>query len=190
MNDPQTVTETVDPQAKPATETAGAPEKSVDDLLKEFDTKTEPTKTTPPAEDDRLTRVFDYVEAKATEDENRQTETDIASAVKAATGDRELDPEYVEGKLHYKANTDPAFRNAWMQRHANPEAWGALCKAYGKELAATSKVDQPASEDRAALSAAVRSQSTKPAEAPPSEKDIRRMTDSELAAHKRSLLRG
>lgn len=111
--------------------------------------------------------------------------------MKLATGDHTLDAKFVEGMLHYKANTDPAFRNAWLSRHEKPDLFRQVIRAYGKELAGSqTSIDQPATDDRAAVAAAVRSHNTKPAEAPPSNKDIRRMSDSALARHKRELLRG
>ncbi|MGI9411550.1 MAG: hypothetical protein ACR2OV_15835 [Hyphomicrobiaceae bacterium] len=184
--------EQADGQATPAPEAGGAPEKSVDDLLKEFDTKTTPEpKSEPKSEesDDRLNQVLDYVERKAKEEGLEQVNKDIAESVKTAVGDSDLDPEYVEGKLHFKANTDPKFARAWMSRHENPDQWNRLARQFGKELAgnAKSSVDQSVSDDRAAVAAAVRSQNTKPAEAAPSNKDIHRMSDAEFNRMKRDL---
>ena len=191
MSEQQAVAEKADGQATPAPEAGGAPEPSVDELLQEFDAKTtpEPKPETTPEKDDRLDKVFDYVERKATEEVAERTNKDISDAVKTTVGDSDLDPEYVEGKLHFKANTDPAFRNAWMSRHKKPEQFQQVLRAYGKELAGkvNSNIDTSVSNDRAAVAAAVRSQSTKPAEAAPSNKDIRKMSDAEFERMKREL---
>ena len=188
MTDQQTVTDSTDEQAKPATEATGAPEKSVEDLLKEFDTQAEP-KADAPKGDGRLDKILDFVETKAVEEANDRTNRDIKDAVTTAIGDSELDPEYVEGKLHYRANTDPQFRNAWLNRHEKPEQFKQVVRALGKEMASTMKsnVDQSVTDDRASVAAAVRSQSTKPADAPPSSKDIRKMSDAEFTRFKKGL---
>lgn len=193
MSEQQAVADKADGQATSAPEAGGAPEKTVDELLKEFDTKATPeskpeTKSEP--SDERLNTVLDYVERKAEEDRLVQVNKDIADAVKSAVGDSDLDPEYVEGKLHFKANTDPKFAKAWMSRHENPDQWNQLARQFGKELAgkSNSNIDQSATEDRAALSAAVRSQTQKPAGEPPlSQKDVSKMSDAELAKLKREI---
>ena len=192
MSEQQAVAEKADGQATPAPEAGGAPEKSVDDLLKEFDAKTTPEPTPEPKSeesDDRLNKVLDYVETKAAEEATERFQTDVSEAVKIAIGDSDLDPDLVEGQIHKRANVDPTFRNAWMQRHQQPEQWKSLCQAFGREMAGKRKsnVDQSVTDDRAAVAAAVRSQSTKPAEAPPSRKDIRKMSDAEFARYKKEL---
>lgn len=189
MTEQQTVADPADGQATPAPEADGAPEKSVDDLLREFDTKPEPTPDPTPDKEGRLDKVLDYVERKATEEVNQQATRDIENAVKAAVGDSDLDPEYVEGKLHHRANTDPAFRNAWMSRHERPDQFKQVVRAIGKELAGKMKssIDRSVSDDRAAVAAAVRSHATQPADAPPSTKDIRKMSDADFEKMKRDM---
>lgn len=193
MSEQQAVAGQADGQPEAAPETGGAQEKSVDELLKEFDTKATPepkAETKPDTSDDRLNTVFDWVEQKAKEEKIEQVNNDIADAVKTTVGDHGLDPEYVEGKLHYKANTDPKFARAWMSRHDNPDQFNQVLRQYGKELAgkANSNIDQNATEDRAALSAAVRSQSQKSADPPPmTQKDLSKMSDAEFNKMKREM---
>jgi len=194
MSEQQPVANEPDGQSPTATEGTGAPEPTVDELLKQFDEGTQPTPSEPTApsiDAGRLSKVLDYVEQEAKAKAASDFQSDIQSAVKSAVGDSDLDPEYVEGIFHKRGNTDAAFQKAWLGRKDKPDAWDAVCKQLGKELQAKrSKVDANLSDDMAAVTAAVRSQSTKPADPAPSTKDMARMSDAEFEKMKRELRNG
>ena len=88
--------------------------------------------------------------------------------------DEELS-DWIDGR----AKRDPKLQNAWLNRAANPKAWGAVEKALSAELSKKfqPRVDAQATEDVAAVAAAVRGASKQaPEERPP---EFSRMSNGE-----------
>lgn len=179
---PQTVAEDADAGAKPQAEDAGAPEPSIDELLKQFDTTdTPPEQPKPDLKVDDLKEVVSYVREDREERIREKTDADVSEAVKTVKGDLDIDEGLVKDLLYGKASNDPRFLRAFQMRRENPEGWDNVQKAFSRELASKLvKPDQNLTDDRAAVEAAVRSASTGSAdEAPP---DFASMTDAEFNA--------
>lgn len=179
MNDPQTVA-TTDAGASPQTEDKGAPDPSIDELLKQFEaTETPPEQQPDEIKADDLKEFVREAKADRTERLREKTDKAVSEAVKAVKGDLDLDDGVVKDLLYGRASTDPRFLRAFQMRHENPTAWEGVQKAFGRELAEKMvKPDQNLTDDHAAVEAAVRSASTGSSdEAPP---DFGSMSDAEF----------
>ena len=190
MTDTQTVAGEPNAETKSQTEGKGAQEPSIDELLEEFKVKTE-TPTEQQSKDikaDDLREVVDYVRQDRDEKIKERTDTDVMAAVKVVKGDLELDDGLVKQILYGRASTDPRFLKAFQMRHENPSAWESVQKAMHKELASTltPKTDPNLTDDRAAVEAAVRSQSTGSTEEPLP--DLGSMSDAEFNEAQRKLI--
>lgn len=170
MNDTttQAVVDPTNTAASPAV-TEGSAQTNVDDLdslLAEFDQSTrttttthtpEPTQQTQPViSDDRIRRI-----------EDRIFQDDLNSTIKNITGDLKLPDRFAKGWIDQVARENPAVANAFLNRANNPNAWkkieNALSKEIAKDFKALTPVDEGATVDRAAVTAAVRGASTKAA---------------------------
>jgi len=116
---------------------------------------------------------------------------DMDKTVKSIRGD--LDPEMfddatVRGWINARADDDPRLAQAWVNRHNNPKQFEKVVTQLGRDFQKKfSKMpDKGATEDRDAVTAAVRGASTRaPAGQAP---DFSRMTDREFQAEKDKLL--
>lgn len=168
MNDTttQAVVDTSNAAAMPAATEANA-QTNVDDLdhlLAEFDQSTRTTTTQPEPKqetqpvisDDRIRRI-----------EDRIFQDDLNSTIKNITGDLKLPDRFAKGWIDQVARENPAVANAFLNRANNPNAWkkieNALSKEIAKDFKALTPVDEGATVDRAAVTAAVRGASTKAA---------------------------
>ena len=103
--------------------------------------------------------------------------------------------DYVEDKLIAEYRKNPEFANAWEQRRESAEAEARfnrvvtqVVKAMEKKARAVPRYDRDATEDREAVTAAVRGASAKaPPEKPP---DFSRMSPAEFDAAKDRLFGG
>ncbi len=107
-----------------------------------------------------------------TEAQTNQFKRDMADTVKAVRGDLDpgvFDDVLVEAYLNAQAAQDPRLAKAWMDRAANPKQFEQVKTALSKNFAKKfSKMPDPAAtEDRAAVSAAVRGASTRTPESQP-----------------------
>lgn len=117
--------------------------------------------------------------------------TDVDNVIKSVKGELDIPLYAVRGWIDQKADEDPRIKQMFEQRNVNPEPFkrllGQMQKQFRKEAAAVAKgsIDPNATEDRAAVTAAMRGASTKaPDDKAP---DVGRMTDQEFAAYKRKL---
>jgi len=181
MTDTQTVGNGTETVAQPAAEVTTAQDNGSDlsALLNEF---TEGTKPSPQPEPQKpaTTEVVD-TEARR-ELAALKFERDIKPVIKTVRGDvpeEVFDDDEIQGWLDSRARKDPRLQKAWDNRASNPAAWNKVEKALSAEFARKfqKSPDPHATEDVAAVTAAVRGAST----TPPPDKPINfaAMTNSE-----------
>lgn len=94
------------------------------------------------------------------------------------------DDDDIENWLNGKAYRDQRVLNAFNQKAFKPKEWAAVESELARQLHAkfSKRIDPQVTEDRMAVAAAVRGQSTSK---PPSEpaKDLTRMSNAELRKH-------
>jgi hypothetical protein len=194
--------------SQPAAETPKAPAQpdaavegaqTTDELasfFKEYEEKVgqpqpQPTPEVKPAQADAPPPWAADIIAKHQQIEAVTTKREVEDLLKTVKGDLDVAQFAVRGWIDQKADEDPRIKRIFEQRHVNPAAFMQMAdrmqKQFRKEAAAfaKSRVDEGATEDKAAVTAAVRGASTKaPDDKPP---NVSRMTDAEFAAYKRSL---
>lgn len=191
----QTVVTETNASAKPdaAVESARPQGDDLDTLLKDYDTSTAKPDTssakpeqTPGAADD-LKNTLEQVKGYVTQAQTLQFKADMKKTVDSVRGDLPsdiFDDDLVEAYLDGEARKDPRLAKAWTDRHANPKQFekvvAGLQKAFSSKF---SKLpNREATEDREAVTAAVRGASNRaPEEKAP---DFTRMSDAEFAAAK------
>jgi len=202
MPDTQAVATETNEAAKPAPEAVGGAPDELDALLKQFETpaeqkpKTESKPEPKPEPSEDLKELANYVRAKRDEESRQATRDDLAKAVTAVKteiddGGVKLPDRLVRGALRDMAEEDPRFLRAWAERSVNPRAWEQVLKAAAKEIRKEleSSPDPQATEDKAAVRAAVRSASTRTPEPEPFDtKKLNSMSDAEFNRKKRELL--
>ncbi|MGI9506070.1 MAG: hypothetical protein ACR2RE_23770 [Geminicoccaceae bacterium] len=197
MTDTQAVAGQPNTNAEHSAEGDGAQEPTVDELLKQFETATEPEQPDPAKAATDLTAddvksVVSWANEERVRRSTERVEKDIAEAVETVKGELDIDPGIVRDLMYGRASTDSRFMRAFQQRHTSPEAWMEVQKAFGRELAAKFKpgatTDPDLSDDRAALESAVRSAATRPTgdDAPP---DFASMSDAEFARHQKKVIK-
>lgn len=190
MTDTQTVAGEPNAEAKSQTEGKGAQEPTIDELLKEFEQSETPTEQQSKSDlkADDIREVVDYVRETRDEKSREKTDADVAAAAKVVKGDLGISEERVIDTLYGRANRDPRFLTAFQQRHENPNAWSNVLRKMHDELASelSPQVDTNATDDRAAVEAAVRSQSTGSTEEPLP--DLGSMSDAEFNEAQRKLI--
>ncbi len=139
------------------------------------ETKTDTAATTAP--DKRL----EAIEARLA---RQQVETDLKPVIAKLKGSMPegfFDDTEIEDYLAARAQRDPRLASAWQNRHDNPAAWGKVVDALGQQMAKkfASLPDKGATEDRAAVTAAVRGASTKAPEG--KVPDYSRLSNAEYA---------
>lgn len=96
--------------------------------------------------------------------ENRLFQEDLNKAVANIMGDLKIPTRVAKGWIDQMANEDPRIQRAFAERHTNPQAWErvekGLSREFAKEMKALTDIDPNATEDRAAVAAAVRGAST------------------------------
>lgn len=129
------------------------------------------------------------MEARLTELENqlatKELDAEVRPVIETIRGDitpDQLSDSEIRDLLEGRAARDPALRRAWTDRRNNPETWGKIVNALGREMATKfAKVhDVNATEDREAVTAAVRGASSKAPEG--AEPDYSGLNDQEFAA--------
>lgn len=187
----QTVVDETNVAAVPATEaTSARTDDDLDTLLKEFDTETkspepaQPATAAPAAIDPAVANETVLSEAKFIRQERFQKDMD--ETIKKVRGDlpEELfDGSLVQAWIDSQATKDPRLAQAWANRHADPKKFGQVVTELGKRFSKYGKLpDKQATEDREAVTAAVRGASTRAPEgkAP----DFSRLTPAEFQAEK------
>ncbi len=169
-------------------------EGDLDSLLKVYDETTaapaqpiQPEQT-PGTEPDLKTIAaqMQRFENLATAAVNDKFKRDMSTTVKAIRGDLPeavFDDVLVEAYLDAQAKQDPRLAKAWLDRDANPRQFEqvktALAKSFAKKF--SSMPDRAATEDRDAVSAAVRGASNRAPASQPA--NLGGMTDQELREH-------
>lgn len=197
MSEEQTTQAVVDETKAPAQPGAEATSARTDDdldkLLAQYD-ETQPARTPEPATPATAAPAADQVKdasaevlAAAQEVRTHRFQTDMNATIKDVRGDLPpdlYDDDFVASWIDTQAKKDPRLANAWVNRNADPKKFGQVKAALGKEFAKRyGRIpDKQATEDREAVTAAVRGSSTKAPEgkAP----DYSKMTDAEFAAEK------
>lgn len=186
-----------DAAAQPAAEAGNdAPDvNELDALLKQYDESVTPAQSnnssnnnTPASEqkpddlNDRIRAVVEHQERDIAERRAtavKQAIDDAAKAVKGDLPDSVASVNIARGWLKDAADNDKRIQKAFSERETNPDGWNkvlaGLSKAFAKEVR---RPDQTATEDREAVTAAVRGASSNAPAA--KEPDIKRMTDTEL----------
>lgn len=175
----QTTQTAVDTPQTPAQPGATAPDArndgdDLDRLLSEFDesgrARTPPAPaqpaTTTGAADTDLRALADEVRGLRTERQQETFRKDMDTTIKDVRGN--LDPEFfddvfVESWMDAQARLDPRLASAWANRHANPKQFAKVKESLGRTFAKKygSLPDKAATEDREAVTAAVRGASTR-----------------------------
>lgn len=191
---PQAVVEDVNAPAVQVAEAENARGQGddLDSALATFDAETRPAATAAP--DKAQPQVDPGILARAQEivttAEQVQFRADMNETIKSVRGQLDanlLDDEFVEGWLNAKATKDPRLGRAWLERHQKPKDFEKVTKGLARELAQKfSKLpDRQATEDREAVTAAVRGTSTRAPEGKPP--DFSKMSNSEFEAAKEKL---
>ena len=192
----QTAVDTTKTPAEPGVAADGARTDGddLDELLSKFDSDTtrptpEPAKPEPTGEASDLKAVLDEVRELRTERNKETFRKDMDAMTKTVRGN--LDPEFfddtfMEAWIDKQARDDPRLLQAFGNRHANPKQFQKVVETLGRSFNKRySKLpDRQATEDREAVTAAVRGASTKAPEgkAP----DYSGMNNAEFReAHKR-----
>lgn len=158
------------------------------------DTKEQPS-STDAISDARVRDVVSWVDEQRQREIAERTREDVDNAAKALReGWDDAPPEtLLKGKIYERAAEDRRFLNAFQTRHRDPDKWNRILKATQKELQRelTAQPDRDATEDRNAVSSAIRSSSkAPPPNEGPSESEIAGYSDSEFEKYRRSLLHG
>jgi hypothetical protein len=192
----QAVVEEANAAAKPAAEATSARVETADDLdslLKEFDTTEKAAEPTKPeqnagAADDQTQR--EPQNGRLAAIEQRLFKQDMQATIKNVRGDlpsEVFDDDLVGAWIDAEARKDPRLATAWVNRDSNPKQFQKVVEQLGRNFSKKygKLPDANATEDRAAVTAAVRGASTKAPEgkAP----DYSRMSDAELRAEKEKL---
>lgn len=145
-------------------------------------------KPAPESEQDKdKSQDFEAIDRRLREFEKREAERlyrqDMDKAIKAVRGDMDgdlFDDRFMEAWIDSQARDDPRLTKAWQERHDNPKRFKSILDGLGKKFAKKySKLpDKEATEDREAVSAAVRGASGKAPE--PKAPDYSKMTDAEF----------
>ena len=167
----QTVVDDTNASAKPDAEVENAREgEDFDKLLAEYDEKSkpspEPTKPEQTGATDDLKALADEVRGLRTERQKETFRRDMDSTIKNVRGN--LDPEFfddgfIEAWVDAEARKDTRLSVAWAQRHDNPKQFQKVVDMLGRNFVKKygKLPDKQATEDREAVTAAVRGASTK-----------------------------
>ena len=185
----QAVAEKPDAEATPSAEESSAPdEPGLDELLTQFNeaTASQPDSTPEPAKTEttpEIDSVANEVRQLREEQRAQQFQADLDNAIKQVRGD--LDPDFfddafVESYMDAEAKRNPKFAQAWANRNTNKRGFESVLGAVHRKMAkhATSRPDPNATEDRAAVTAAVTGATDKAPESPAP--DLSGMSDAEL----------
>jgi len=207
----QAVVETTEGVARPTPEAGNdAPDiESLDSLLKQFDEATKDSNpesaasAAPPGKAkaevkpadsnalaEQVRRIVDAQEAQTKAQQAEVTQKALTATVASLRADLPDDPavnKFVMGWLKDTADNDKRLQNAFANRDRDPQTWNkivtGLTRDCQKDFATLSRrPDAAATEDREAVTAALRGASTAPP--PTKEPDLSKMSDAELRKYK------
>ena len=152
-----------DEQATPVAEGADAQDDDLEKILAEFDAG-DKAETTPEQQggDDTLKKL-QAIEQRL---EQQQYQADMNNVVAKVRGDIPadvFDDVDVEAWVDAQARREPKLQKAWVNRHKDPKAFDRVVAGLGKKFANkfASLPDPNATEDREAVTQAVRGSSNK-----------------------------
>lgn len=130
----------------------------------------------------RLNNVETVLNANQVDEFNRQVTTDMNKVIKGIRGDLDAelyDDGIVDGWVRKQAKENPKLDIAWSQRHADPKQFEKVVATLGRKFHKkfSSLPDKQATEDKEAVTAAVRGSSTKAPENKPT--NYSRLSDAE-----------
>lgn len=169
---------------KDASGTLDAQEDDLDSLLSQWDEDPEPKPEPDKTAKDDLRESLEWIRQEKERSIQEQTSRDIDAAVQVIHKEmgETLSEKAVRRMLNGAAGEDARLRTAWMNRHQNRTGYEkvlkALAKDFSSELAAIP--DKNITEDREAVSAAVRGASTKVSDEPDIPANIASMSDQEF----------
>lgn len=187
MTEEQTsVAEEVEEEPQAASETTGAQEEDLDELLKDFEAAEEtPSETTDETPD--VGTLHKELKALKEAQQRREVEAEINTLSQQIRGDLPadvFDDRLMRAYVESRAQEDPRLQTAFLQRGKSPTAWNNVVKGLAKEFQGkfSSLPDRQATEDRDAVESAVRSVSNKATERDSeiSHEKARHMTDDQL----------
>jgi hypothetical protein len=181
-----------EPAANAQTNGAGD---DLDTLLSQFETETKTAPSPPqtavvPPELKALADEVNSLKGALSQVSNVSHKADLQGAIKTIRGDLDpgiFDDDLVEAWLDKTARGDERLQRAWLERSAKPKAWEKIQMELGKNFNKRfSKMpDRQVTEDRDAVTAAVRGASTKaPSEQAP---NYASLDNAELRAEYRKL---
>lgn len=184
----QAVVDKPDVTAQPVTEGANARDDgdNLDNLLKEYDEQApkknaESVPEQPGAADD-LKVLLEQARGVISEANATKFRHDMDKTIKNIRGELDasvFDDDFVEAWVDAQARKDPRLSKAWLNRNANPKQFEKVQAELGKsfEKRYSKMPDKQATEDREAVTAAVRGASTQAPERKPA--NYAGMSDSE-----------
>jgi hypothetical protein len=163
---------------------------SLDALLQEFEGKKPEAKPAPDISGAlrQLQPVIDFAQTEMTTRRNEVLKEDIATAIKSvkeADEAKEIPDRVIRGLLEVRATDDPSFREAWGNRHRDPETWKTKLADARKDIAAevkgltASTVQSDVIAARASISGTARQPESGPKYDPVK---LLRMSDQEFAS--------
>jgi len=175
-------------------------EPSLDELLNEWSSEDGKPEETPKADPSPAKEALDptkietlanYVEQQQQRELQETFERDVGAAVKALKENDVLSKvpdRFVRGALEELARTDERFMAAWQNRHRDEARFQRVIKGVAEDFATElgSQPDDQLTEDREAVRASVRTQSTA---SQPAEPDVRDMSPNEIIAFTDKLAR-
>lgn len=140
---------------------AGAQEKSVEDILREWDEEVS-VDTKASGETDDKSALDDEIRMEYANRRVDEAMTRAADIAYEAAGGR-VPKSVLKHAIRGFAESNSAATQAYFDREKNPSRWRDLCRAFGRDMAkdAGDPVDEAASSGRDAVDTAVRGASNK-----------------------------
>ena len=185
----QTVVTETDAGAPPPVEESGAQDTQDDvdwdELLSQYEaTNQDAEPASQPLEnsenqDSGLQAKVEQLQAQLASVLDKGTKADVQDLISSVGGETELPSYAVRGFIDEQAEKDPRIREAFNQREANPTAYKKVVAALNKQFASENKgrIDPNATEDAAAVNAALRGSQTTAPETPPP--DLSKLSNGE-----------
>jgi hypothetical protein len=188
----QPVVEDVQTPAQPGAATDNARIDDLDAALKEFDTATttssppEPKPAVAPAAADDVSKRVETLEKTLAEERFQKNIQPVLQKIRGDVPAEVFDDDELIAWMDARAKKDQRLQNAWVNRDRNPQAWDRVVEGLGRDFGKkfSPRVDERATADREAVTAAVRGASNRAPEgkAP----DYAGMSNAEFReAHKR-----
>lgn len=194
MTDKPTVT-TKDGAGTPSPDAGkgGSAPDELDALMSEFDSEIGKAPSEQDAQQNGdMTEVLSFIREQKAEAAKKDANAGLDDAVKQLQRElgEDTPPMVVKGLLHAFAVDQPGIVKAFEERKSNPTRWERTLRALAPKVreAMGSSVDRSVTQDREAISAAVRgANTTAPEGKQVTAKDVAKMSDKEFAAYQRDI---